>query len=155
MWILAARNKLFTKTENRRTLKLFVSHGTPVEVPDWVRESNTFKSGVADSSIRDLTPGAIQPDIVPREAQRGSMRNKVKLIDNSKPKRATPPKALVGGEVKVTSTATGPLLPDNGADPLDTKPAPVQPGPPLPAKATVDKPAKPAPAGSGVDNKQK
>jgi hypothetical protein len=45
--------------------------GGPIKVPDWVRETETFKRGVADESIIDLTPPGQRGPRKPKEPALG------------------------------------------------------------------------------------
>jgi hypothetical protein len=54
------RAKTFIGNHNgaERVLSVPPSGGRPVMVPDWVRTTQTFKHGIKDKSIVDLTPPA-------------------------------------------------------------------------------------------------
>jgi hypothetical protein len=52
--IYVSRAKIFL--HGGKTLN--VNPGTPVKVPDWVRETPTWETGVKDGSITDITPSS-------------------------------------------------------------------------------------------------
>jgi hypothetical protein len=69
------RAKIFLHTSNTGhalRYNAIVSANGPVPVPDWVKETLTYKCGVKDSSIIDLTPPTLKPrsqDAIDAEAK--------------------------------------------------------------------------------------
>ena len=58
------RAKIFLHTtDDRQALRYnaIISTNGPVPVPDWVKNTLTFRCGVKDSSVIDLTPPTIKP----------------------------------------------------------------------------------------------
>ena len=58
------RAKIFMRNvdgKSERYVGYVNSGGSVTQAPDWVRETETFKNGVADKSIVDLTPPAANP----------------------------------------------------------------------------------------------
>jgi hypothetical protein len=67
MYIYVTRTKLFlhnlfVKPNSTRPVRFFAPRSPQrIEAPDWIKETDTYKMGIKDGSIVDLTPAAPAP----------------------------------------------------------------------------------------------